>query len=177
LQTGKSTSASDRRRALRQVRKCGLVTWNQQGITGVTVLQRTCAIVPRAILRTAKLASVTTGWQIEGTVKGGYPEKEAPVARPKGYKAIWAAGLCALALLATPQRVLADEGGVGFWLPGTFGSLAAVPSVPGWSWATIYYHSEVSSGAGAQFPRGGRIDVGISGQADLVSFGPAYPAI
>jgi hypothetical protein len=99
------------------------------------------------------------------------------VARPKGYKAIWAAGPCALALLATPQRVLADEGGVGFWLPGTFGTLAAVPSVPGWSWATIYYRSEVSSGAGAQFPRGGRIDVGISGQADLVSFGPAYPAI
>jgi hypothetical protein len=34
--------------------------------------------------------------------------------------------------------------------------------------------SEVSSGAGTQFPRGGRIDVGIAGLGDLVFFGPAY---
>ena len=27
----------------------------------------------------------------------------------------------------------ADEGGVGFWFPGLFGSLAAVPQVPGWA--------------------------------------------
>jgi hypothetical protein len=94
--------------------------------------------------------------------------------RPKLRTEIPLAGVCALALLASPLEVLADEGGVGFWLPGTFGSLAAVPSTPGWSWATIYYHSEVSSAAGTQFPRGGRIDVGISGLGDLVFFGPAY---
>jgi hypothetical protein len=94
--------------------------------------------------------------------------------RPKLRTGILSAGLCMLALLASPLEVLADEGGVGFWLPGTFGSLAAVPSTPGWSWATIYYHSEVSSAAGTQFPRGGRIDVGIAGLGDLVFFGPAY---
>jgi hypothetical protein len=94
--------------------------------------------------------------------------------RPKRRKTILTANLSVLALLASPLEVLADEGGVGFWLPGTFGSLAAVPSTPGWSWATIYYHSEVSSGAGAQFPRGGRLDVGIAGLGDLVFFGPAY---
>jgi hypothetical protein len=94
--------------------------------------------------------------------------------RPKRRKTILTANLCVLALLASALEVLADEGGVGFWLPGTFGSLAAVPSTPGWSWATIYYHSEVSSAAGTQFPRGGRIDVGIAGLGDLVFFGPAY---
>ena len=94
--------------------------------------------------------------------------------QPENRKAVVAGGLCAFALLVTPQQALADEGGVSFWLPGLFGSLAATPTVPGWSWATVYYHSQVSAGADAQFPRGGRIDVGIAGQADLVFFGPTY---
>jgi hypothetical protein len=42
---------------------------------------------------------------------------------------------------------LADEGGVSFWVPGFFGSLAATPQQPGWSLATVYYHTSVSAGA------------------------------
>src|SRR6476620_2583886 len=42
---------------------------------------------------------------------------------------------------------LADEDGVSFWIPGLFGSLAAVPQQPGWSLANIYYHTSVSAGA------------------------------
>ena len=72
------------------------------------------------------------------------------------------------------QPAFADEGGISFWLPGNFGSLAATPGTPGWSWATVYYHTDVSSGAGQQFPRGGRVDVGISGKGDLAFFGPTY---
>jgi len=30
---------------------------------------------------------------------------------------------------------IADEGGVSFWVPGFFGSLAATPQVPGFSFA------------------------------------------
>jgi hypothetical protein len=41
---------------------------------------------------------------------------------------------------------LADEGGVSFWLPGLFGSLAAAPQQPGWSFANVYYHTSVSGG-------------------------------
>jgi hypothetical protein len=42
----------------------------------------------------------------------------------------------------------ADEGGVSFWIPGFFGSLAAVPQqAPGWSVSTVYYHTSVSAGA------------------------------
>ena len=37
---------------------------------------------------------------------------------------------------------------MSFWLPGTFGSLAAVPQqAPGWSVATIYYYDSVSAGS------------------------------
>ncbi len=80
---------------------------------------------------------------------------------------------CGLAMgLQTPAH--ADEGGLSFWLPGQFASLAATPVTPGWSWATIYIHTDVSSGAGQQFPRGGRVDVGIAGRGDLVAYGPTY---
>lgn len=82
--------------------------------------------------------------------------------------------LATVALLATSQHASADENGVSFWLPGTFGSLAATPATPGMSWATIYLHEDVSSAGGAAFPRGGRVDVGIGGKDDLALFGPTY---
>src|ERR1700730_19072500 len=53
---------------------------------------------------------------------------------------------------------LADESGVIFWVPGFFGSLAAAPQQPGWSLATIYYHTSVSAGGDVararEFPLG-----------------------
>ena len=50
-------------------------------------------------------------------------------------------------LLALPAQIArADEGGVSFWIPGFFGSLAATPTTPGWSGTTIYYHGSVSAG-------------------------------
>jgi hypothetical protein len=52
------------------------------------------------------------------------------------------------ALLALPVAIArADEGGVSFWIPGFFGSLAAVPAqAPGWSVTSVYYHTSVSAG-------------------------------
>jgi len=50
-------------------------------------------------------------------------------------------GIC----VGVPNVASADEGGVSFWLPGTFGSLAAAPQQPGWSFAGIYYHTSVSA--------------------------------
>jgi hypothetical protein len=50
----------------------------------------------------------------------------------------------AVAALA-PDIAMADEGGVSFWLPGLFGSLAATPQVPGWSLGLIYIHTNVSA--------------------------------
>ena len=60
----------------------------------------------------------------------------------------------ATAILALPMTASADEGGVSFWLPGLFGSLAAAPQPqPGWSFASIYYHTTVSAGGDVSLAR------------------------
>src|SRR5436305_8319677 len=51
------------------------------------------------------------------------------------------------AIFLCPVASYADEGGISFWVPGFFGSLAATPLQPGWSVANIYYHTTVSAGA------------------------------
>ena len=64
------------------------------------------------------------------------------------------------ALLAFPaQMARADEGGVSFWIPGFFGSLAAVPqAASGWSVSSIYYHTSVSAGGDVALAR--EIEIG-----------------
>jgi hypothetical protein len=54
------------------------------------------------------------------------------------------AGLALVAVTCTTTMAPADENGVTFWVPGFFGSLAATPQQPGWSLASIYYHTDVS---------------------------------
>lgn len=61
------------------------------------------------------------------------------------------------AAVSVPAVSKADEGGVSFWIPGFFGSLAAAPQQPGWSLTTIYYHTSVSAGG----------DVGIAREREL----------
>ena len=55
------------------------------------------------------------------------------------------------------DAVYADEGGVSFWVPGFFGSLAAAPQQPGWSLANVYYHTSVSAGGDVASAREFRI--------------------
>src|SRR5262245_43977246 len=62
----------------------------------------------------------------------------------------------------------ADQGGVSFWIPGFFGSLAAAPLQPGWTLQTNYYHTSVS--AGADVARAREITIGripITANANL----------
>ena len=47
----------------------------------------------------------------------------------------------------------ADEGGVSFWVPGFFGSLAAAPLQSGLSFATLYYNSTLNAGKDIAFAR------------------------
>jgi hypothetical protein len=93
--------------------------------------------------------------------------------------------LCALALLATPQNSFADEGGVSFWLPGQFGSLAATPQAPGWALGTIFYHTSLSAGGNVaaareftigRFPRNVNVNLNLSLQArpDMEFIAPSY---
>ena len=70
---------------------------------------------------------------------------------------------CIIATFSAMNDTRADEGGVSFWVPGLYGSLAATPQQPGWSLATIYYHAPVSAG-----------DVNLTSKADLAFVIPTY---
>jgi hypothetical protein len=94
-------------------------------------------------------------------------------------------GVLAVAVALFSQTSLADEGGVSFWVPGFFGSLAATPQQPGWSLATIYYHTTVSAGSDVALAREfqiGKIPVNLSANlsanlnatGDLGMFIPTY---
>ena len=75
--------------------------------------------------------------------------------------------------LAAPT-VRADEGGMGVWLPGMYGSLAATPAAPGWSLGAIYYRTSVDASATRQFPIGGGFTAGLDAQLDLLMLVPTY---
>jgi hypothetical protein len=61
--------------------------------------------------------------------------------------------LSIVAVVCSTNISLADEGGISFWIPGFFGSLAATPQQPGWSLASIYYHTDVSASGNAAVAR------------------------
>jgi hypothetical protein len=95
----------------------------------------------------------------------------------------WAAAIAALVLC--PEISRADESGISFWIPGLYGSLAATPTTPGWSVATIYYHTSVNGGgaeaASREFQVGRfspnvniNLNIALSGQADLQFIAPTY---
>jgi hypothetical protein len=73
----------------------------------------------------------------------------------------------------TLETSRADEGGVSFWVPGLFGSLAAVPGTPGLSLVNIVYHTSVEGGRGTFF-RGRRFVVGLEGDATVGFLNPSY---
>jgi hypothetical protein len=95
---------------------------------------------------------------------------------------------CAIAplvLVLCPQICRADEGGVSFWLPGQYASLAATPQVPGWAMGIVYYHTNVSASGAVAAAREitvGRLpanvnvnlNLSLSGQGDLVFLSPTY---
>lgn len=80
----------------------------------------------------------------------------------------------ASSLLLVGGAACADEGGVSFWLPGQFGSLASVPGEPGWSVPTIYFHEHASAGGQKNFIIGGNLTAGVDAKADLLFFFPTY---
>ncbi len=104
-----------------------------------------------------------------------------------GLRGCMMAAVVAAAVVA-PQQASADQGGVSFYVPGLFGSFAASPLVPGWSLATIYYHTSVeASGALAaakqveigrlnprNVPVNLSLDLNLTGRGDIVFASPQY---
>jgi hypothetical protein len=102
-----------------------------------------------------------------------------------GSAPVVAALFSAAAALITCDAALADEAGLSFWVPGFFGSMAATPQQPGWSLATIYYHTDVAASGSAALSK--QITIGqfnptinvsvnanVHGTGDLGFLSPSY---
>jgi hypothetical protein len=108
-------------------------------------------------------------------------EQEKSMLRSAALAVILGVGI----LSSTASVSRADESGTSFWLPGTYGSLAAVPSTPGWAVASVYYHTSVSAGADVAAAREiqiGRfnptlnvnLNANLHASADLAIIVPSY---
>jgi hypothetical protein len=97
----------------------------------------------------------------------------------------WRAGFVAGALTMGAVPAVADEGGVSFWIAGQYGSLAAAPLQPGWSFGATFYHaSDAASGEVAaarqatigRFPVNVKIDLNanLSARPDLLVIASTY---
>ncbi len=89
------------------------------------------------------------------------------------------------AITLSPSLARADEGGVSFWLPGLYGSLAAAPQVPGWALGFVDIYTPVSASANAAAARevtinkfSGTVNVNLnlnlSASPNLVLANPTY---
>lgn len=102
------------------------------------------------------------------------------------FRVVTAVCACLLTIFCSTQHLLADEGGVSFWLPGIFGSLAAVPQQqPGWAFSTWFYHTTVSAGGDVALARefethrvpdkfSGTLNASLHSTADLQFVDPTY---
>jgi len=80
----------------------------------------------------------------------------------------------AVALAAPPVPAGADEGGVSFWTPGQYASLAAVPPSPGWSLPTqLYWYTGVGDET-EPFRRGTNVAVGLASRGPVLSVAPTW---
>ena len=82
----------------------------------------------------------------------------------------WAFAAGAVLCACMPTSSFADEGGVSFWLPGLFGSLAATPLQPGLTFSSTYYHTSVTGEGDVSRAREitvGRFPINFSGSANL----------
>ena len=119
-----------------------------------------------------------------GTPLGFRPE--LPSALLRAVQTGFVCGALTLAVVfSVPGISLADEGGVSFWLPGQFGSLAAIPQQPGWALAIVNYYTSVSAGGNVAAAREitiGRfnptvnvnLNVNLKADAELVLVNPSY---
>src|SRR5215470_6782775 len=99
------------------------------------------------VAKPLRLAVVHIGLVGATMMRGNYPSLETTGSRKSVRSLLPAAAFSMLIIASTPQASFADEGGVSFWLPGLFGSLAAVPGTPGFSFTNILYNTNVSAGA------------------------------
>jgi hypothetical protein len=99
----------------------------------------------------------------------------------------WLLRVAAIAAVTTAvgAPAKADEGGLSFWIPGFFGSLSAVPQVPGFTLTEVYYHASVEASGSLAFARqvpigtfsptlAGTFSGNLKGDANLGFVAPGY---
>lgn len=82
--------------------------------------------------------------------------------------------IAAIALISQSTLALADEGGASVWLPGQFGSFAAVPGDPGFSLETMVYVRRASATASTTFSRGFSLLAGLNVNEQYLYITPTY---
>ncbi len=78
---------------------------------------------------------------------------------------------CVLAPFPAAQ---ADEGGVSFWLPGQYASMAAVPPAPGWSLTLMPYYYSGRMEESWVLPQDLILSTGSETQSPLLYVQPGY---
>ncbi|HKD21578.1 MAG TPA: hypothetical protein VKB71_06175, partial [Rhizomicrobium sp.] len=63
---------------------------------------------------------------------------------------------------------------MSFWLQGQFGSFAATPANPGWSFESTFYHATAAANPSLSFVRGGGFQTGVKSPSDFVMLTPTY---
>jgi len=97
----------------------------------------------------------------------------------------WSLAALTSASLLLLEPAQADQGGLSFWLPGAFGSLAATPVTPGWAMGTIYLHESVRAGGDVAASRAIRLgnanvnlnvtlDARLKAAVDAIALAPSY---
>jgi hypothetical protein len=96
-----------------------------------------------------------------------------------------AMALALVAVTSGSNAARADEDGISFWLPGLFGSLAAVPQQPGWALTVTNYYDSVSASGSVAAAReitigrfnptvNANLNVNVSAKLDLGLINPSY---
>jgi len=84
-------------------------------------------------------------------------------------------------LASSGATARADEGGVSFWLPGQYGSFAAVAPAPGFSLPLVSYYYSGSAGASQALQLGDSLDFGLEaeffGQFIIPSYSPDFTVL
>lgn len=79
----------------------------------------------------------------------------------KNYPAVLAAFGAVLCSAMVASPAMADESGVSFWLPGQYGSFAAIAPDPGFSLPTISYYYNGQMSAKRTLRQGSEIAAGV----------------
>ncbi len=84
-------------------------------------------------------------------------------------------GAIAFAIVAcVGHRARSDEGGVSFWLPGQYGSFAAIAPSPGWSLPMMYYNYGGSGGAVRELRNDMTLAAGLNSSFNGLFLIPTY---